>query len=86
MKIYMFKNNIWPLMIGTFFKNASLKWIWKVLIKNIPFNCHMQAQKSENIYIKKKLCYFTKLVFMYISEHEKIRVLFSPMRRGIFLG
>lgn len=36
-----------------FFKNASLKWIWKVLIKNIPFNCHMQAQKSENIYIKR---------------------------------
>lgn len=53
MKIYMFKNNIWPLMIGTFFKNASLKWIWKVLIKNIPFNWHMQAQKSENIYIKR---------------------------------
>lgn len=36
-----------------FFKNASLKWIWKVLIKNIPFNWHMQAQKSENIYIKR---------------------------------
>lgn len=44
----------------------------------------MQAQKSEIIY-KKKLCYFTKLVLMYISEHEKIRVLFSPMRCGIFL-
>lgn len=70
-----------------FLKNASLKWIWKVLIKNIPFNCHMQAQKSENIYIKRNCVILQNWSLCTLfSEHEKIRVLFSPMRRGIFLG